>query len=146
LTRFSDSLLVQDHIDKLQKTQRPAPSLHHLLAKRLESCRQDMNMPTTTPLTQSDFDPSWTLFDQNNIELAAGTCYQQEAADSSSTLAESAPSLQARDPLLQHRDHQGYSDGELWDAYGNPGSSWPSGFNRIFGNPFFLDANDGNQL
>jgi hypothetical protein len=105
-----------------------------------------MNSPAATRLAQPEFDPSWTLFDQNSIEIAAGTYYQQDNLGTRSSIAESTPTLPPGDASLQHRENQGYNEGELWDAYGNLGSSWPSGFNRIFGNPSFLEAGDGSHL
>ncbi|KAF2004260.1 hypothetical protein P154DRAFT_543412 [Amniculicola lignicola CBS 123094] len=77
-----DLMLVQGHLNKLQRTLRPAPSLHHTLAHRLKTWLQNMHTPPTSFLPQPEFNPSWSLFDQNSIQLASGPYYQQETSDS----------------------------------------------------------------
>jgi hypothetical protein len=77
-----------------------------------------MNSSAATRLAQPEFDPSWAFFDQNSIEIAAGTYYQHDAMGSRSSIAESTPTIQTSDGSLQDRGNQGYNDGELWDAYG----------------------------
>ncbi|KAF2027359.1 hypothetical protein EK21DRAFT_102562 [Setomelanomma holmii] len=73
-----DLLLVQDHLNKLQRTKRPAPSLHHTLADRLETWLQSMNTPPSTALALPDFDLSWTLFDQNNMDFTSTSAHEQD--------------------------------------------------------------------
>lgn len=72
-----DFILIQSHLNMLQLTHQPAPSLRHTLATRLESSLQNMHTPRPAPdppldpLNPQDmFDSSWAIFDQNSIALA----------------------------------------------------------------------------
>jgi hypothetical protein len=72
-----DFILIQSHLNMLQLTHQPAPSLRHTLATRLESSLQNMHTPRPAPehldpLAHDMFDSSWAIFDQNSIALALG--------------------------------------------------------------------------
>ncbi|KAH7093647.1 hypothetical protein FB567DRAFT_177989 [Paraphoma chrysanthemicola] len=135
-----DLLLVQDHLNKLQSTKRPAPSLHHTLADRLETWLQSMNTPPSTALTLPDFDLSWTLFDQSNMVLTSTSVHEQDTV----TLAMNGKNTM--EASLDHSQQQAPNDPEFWNAYSSGAGSWPSGFTRLFGHPMYDEMpNNGNQ-
>jgi hypothetical protein len=145
LNATPDLSLVQDHLDKLRKTKRPAPSLHHMLADRLEAWLQNMNMSPTANLTQPVFDPSWSLFDQNSIQIASGSCYQNVLSDGSS-ISNTAIIPQTHATPVEHQQQQTYDGPGFWNVYGDPTDSWPSGLTRLFGNAAFQETTNGEHV
>ena len=68
-----DFLLVNVHLNMVQNTHQPEPSLRHRLASRLESSLQSMHTPpavTDDVPVIAEFDPSWAIFNQNSIAIA----------------------------------------------------------------------------
>ncbi|KAH3951409.1 hypothetical protein HBI56_079290 [Parastagonospora nodorum] len=137
-----DLSLVQDHLEELRKTKRPAPSLHHMLADRLETWLQSVNLSPNLNLTQPVFDPSWSLFDQNSIQIASGSMFQQTALDAGSDLDNPSITGQTDADAMAHQQQQNYDDPGFWNVYGNHSASWPSNLTRIFGNTAFSDTAD----
>lgn len=146
LTRAPDLSLVQDHLDKLRRTKRPSPSLHHMLADRLEAWLRNMNMSPTVNLTQPVFDPSWSLFNENSIQIASGSCYPQNALHDESTFSNTADTSRPPTALVQHQQQQTYDDSGFWNVYESPAVSWPSGLNRLFGNSVFHETTNGDNI
>jgi len=77
-----DFILIQAHLNMLQYTHQPSPSLRHRLASRLESSLQNMHTPRPAPEPEampdiSDAgnnlgnDDGWAIFDQRSMELAS---------------------------------------------------------------------------
>lgn len=78
-----DFILIQAHLNMLQTTHQPEPSLRHTLASRLESSLQNMHTPRPAPEPDpmllsnssqnpnSSYDDGWAIFDSNSIALAA---------------------------------------------------------------------------
>ncbi|ORY11746.1 hypothetical protein BCR34DRAFT_483798 [Clohesyomyces aquaticus] len=140
-----DLLLVQDHLNKLQKTKRPAPSLHHTLANRLETWLQSMNTPPTAILPLPEFDPSWSLFDQNSIRIASEAYYQLDPTTDISTADGST--TQTHGSSLESPPQPGYGNPDFWNPYGHSMGTWPSGLTRLFGNTAFQETNgNGNHI
>jgi hypothetical protein len=140
-----DIALVQNHLDKLRTTKRPAPSLHHMLADRLQSWLDNMNMSPTANLVQPQFDPTWSLFDQNSIQLASDSYYQQGALDNGGSMNphESAP--QPHDAsVAQAQQQQNFSDPNLWSVYSQTTNAWPSNFTRLFSSTAYHET-PGNE-
>jgi hypothetical protein len=74
LSNDIDLNLVQSHLISLQRSQRPAPSLQHVLADRLETALQGMHSPPSNGpemmVPDTNLDYSWTIFDQDTLPLA----------------------------------------------------------------------------
>ncbi|KAF2707307.1 hypothetical protein K504DRAFT_483431 [Pleomassaria siparia CBS 279.74] len=134
-----DLLLVNGHLNKLQKTHRPAPSLHHTLANRLETWLQGMNTPPASGLQQSNFDPTWSLFDQNSIRLVSESNYEQ---DGLSSVAIATRPLQDSNATLDIQQQQSFGDNESWNAFEHQMETWPSNLVRLFGNATFQHTNN----
>ncbi|KAH7336457.1 hypothetical protein BKA65DRAFT_34448 [Rhexocercosporidium sp. MPI-PUGE-AT-0058] len=81
-----DFILIQAHLNMLQYTHQPSPSLRHRLASRLESSLQNMHTPRPAPEPEAMLDVTgnladgsgngnvndgWTIFDQRSMELAS---------------------------------------------------------------------------
>ncbi|PVH78178.1 hypothetical protein DL98DRAFT_255716 [Cadophora sp. DSE1049] len=73
-----DFILIQAHLNMLQYTHQPSPSLRHRLASRLESSLQNMHTPRPAPepevmpdVTESLANDGWAIFDQRSMELAS---------------------------------------------------------------------------
>lgn len=138
---LGDILLVQGHIERLQKTKPNNSSLHHLLATRLTSWLERTTIPSGAAIQQPTIDPSWALFHQDTIAIASGPRYQQDQVSEISSFRRPTDSFQSHDTLLQQRQcpeqNQGFEHGEFWDLYGGSASLWPPGLNRLFGNSTF---------
>ncbi|KAL5115650.1 hypothetical protein ACEQ8H_006449 [Pleosporales sp. CAS-2024a] len=135
-----DLRLVQDHLDKLRKTNRPAPSLHHMLADRLDAWLQNMNMSPNLHMTQPVFDPSWSLFDQNSIQIASETCYPQNSLEGNSAVGNTPNNPRTHSQNLELAQQQNFDDPGFWNVYGDPTAAWPSGMTRLFGSTSFPES------
>ncbi|KUJ15456.1 uncharacterized protein LY89DRAFT_113348 [Mollisia scopiformis] len=66
-----DFILIQTHLNMLQTTHQPEPSLRHTLASRLESSLQNMHTPRPAPELLSTsaqvYNNEWAIFDSNSI-------------------------------------------------------------------------------
>jgi hypothetical protein len=144
---ISDIALVQNHLEKLRKTKRPTPSLHHMLANRLQSWLDNMNMSPTANLVQPHFDPTWSLFDQNSIQLASDSYYQQCALDNGASVNthESAPQPHDASIAQAQQQQQNFGDPGLWGVYGQTTNSWPSNFTRLFSNTGYQETTDNEH-
>jgi hypothetical protein len=101
-------------------------------------------MSSTAILAQPEFDPSWSIFDQDSIRIASESYYQQDALDGGSSLGDSTTTS---DFSMDHQQQQGYGNSELWSSYGNQMGSWPSNLTRVFGHAAFQEMkDDGNSL
>ncbi|KAK0109638.1 hypothetical protein ONS95_002319 [Cadophora gregata] len=74
-----DFILIQAHLNMLQYTHQPSPSLRHRLASRLESSLQNMHTPRPAPEPDAMLDDGvpnnvandgWAIFDQRSMDLA----------------------------------------------------------------------------
>jgi hypothetical protein len=146
LTSTLDLALVQDHLDKLRKTKRPPPSLHHMLADRLEAWLQNMNMSPTMNFTQPVFDPTWSLFDQNSIQIAAGPKYRQGDFDAEPALNDAANALHSHCAPMNLEQQQSYDEPGFWNVYGDATTSWPSGLTRLFGNAAYQETTNSEHV
>jgi hypothetical protein len=113
-----------------------------MLADRLETWLQSVNLSPTLNLIQPVFDPSWSLFDQNSIQIASGSMFQQTALDAGSDLDNPSITGQTDADTMAHQQQQNYDDPGFWNVYGNHSASWPSNLTRIFGNTAFSDTAD----
>ncbi|KAH6711205.1 hypothetical protein BKA61DRAFT_695196 [Leptodontidium sp. MPI-SDFR-AT-0119] len=75
-----DFILIQTHLNMLQYTHQPSPSLRHRLASRLESSLQNMHTPRPAPEPEAMLDVTnslandsdgWAIFDQRSMQLAS---------------------------------------------------------------------------
>jgi len=101
-----------------------------------------MNLSPTLNLTQPVFDPSWSLFDQNSIQIASGSIYQENALDAGSDLNNPSIAGQTDADTMAHEQQQNYDDPGFWNVYGHHSASWPSSLTRIFGNTAFPENAD----
>ncbi|KAH7380214.1 hypothetical protein DE146DRAFT_288085 [Phaeosphaeria sp. MPI-PUGE-AT-0046c] len=130
-----DLTLVQCHIDKLRKARRPEPSLHSLLASRVEVWQRQTTVPSTTSFIPFDLDPSWSLFDQANMDSLSDTYAYYDDPISKSSMQGSAGSPQSPQNLERSvdRQHRNAEANESWVTYTNPTGTWPFGLDRVFG-------------
>ena len=129
---YSDLLLVQTHLNILQQTHRPSPSLHHTLASRLENWLQSMNTPPIVDpdLVQMEFDPSWALFDATNDRLATESFYQQ--LNINQNMNEGNGDLQTTtNNGIGAQGSQDFDTSKTWAGHENV--VWPSNLLRLFG-------------
>jgi len=140
----SDLPLVQTHLNILQGTRRPAPSLHHTLANRLETWLQNMNTPPAIDpdVAQMEFDPSWAIFDENSNRLASETFFQQLDVNQNINLeAENLDSM-ANNAVSVH-DPRNFQNGKGWNSHDNVIDAWPSNLLRLFGTADYQSSSNG---
>lgn len=160
-----DFILIQSHLNMLQLTHQPPPSLQHTLATRLESALQNMHTPRPAPESEplpNVFDPSWLLFDQNSMmtlgegagdsnrtsshetsEVATGT------GNPSTMIIFSAGNGSAdlrMGPRVSHNYHDGIQEDESgqWLSNEQYTDAWQNTLSRLFGNSEM--PTDGNEL
>jgi hypothetical protein len=133
---------VQDHLDKLRSTKRPAPSLHHTLANRLDTWLKSIDIAPTAVLTQPEFDPSWSLFDQNSVQIASELYSETGPFTGIQSVDSLSKSPKSRNTSMNTQQGQGYEQQGFWNAYEHSVSSWPSSLGRVFGNTAFEENND----
>jgi len=139
-----DLLLVQVHLKKLRSTHRPAPSLYHTLANRLDTWLQSMNTPPT-PVRAQEFNLAWSLFDQNSIQIASKLYYEQNTLDGMSNIESTAETSRAPSSSLNNQQSQNYGNPEYWNSCGNLMSAEPVNFTRLFGNTAFHGTSDDDS-
>ena len=106
-----------------------------------------MNTPPTSVLSEPGFDPSWSLFDQNSIQFASESYYQQGAPNGSLHTEDATNIAHIRGNSLENQQQQEYESTEPWSAYEHPIETWPSNLIRLFGTATFQQTNDsGNHL
>ncbi|KAH8595745.1 hypothetical protein B0O99DRAFT_153855 [Bisporella sp. PMI_857] len=135
-----DLPLVQTHLNMLKRTHRPAPSLCHTLASRLETWLQSINTPPdgNAELTQLEYDPSWAIFDENSIRLAPESLFQQLNDAPSNT----ENVQQSHDLTLMSPQSRGFGNTRLWSGHEQVYDTWPPNFLRLFGSADYQPQNN----
>src|SRR6186713_523533 len=103
-----------------------------------------MNTPPT-PVHTQEFNPAWSLFDQNSIQIASKLYYEQNTVDGMSNIESTAETSQAHSSSLNNQLSQNYGNPEYWNSYGNLMSAWPVNFTRLFGNTAFHETGDDDS-
>lgn len=146
--RMVDLNLVQSHLSSLQRCQRPAPSLQHVLADRLERALQGMRTPPAGPelMIDTNIEYSWAIFDQNNMPLANPSWLLQDQMHA--TPKPSVPIAQASETRdgMSEPYHSGLVGGEQalharqWIGQ-EQSNAWPSTLYRLFGHDDSMQEN-----
>jgi len=142
-----DLVLVQGYLNMLQRTHRPAPSLHHTLANRLETWLQSMSTPPAIDpdLPHLVFDPSWSLFDQNSMRIASESYYQQTPPIGLPDGENSPTMSHPHNQNLGIQNPQNFANADSWNGYEHPPDSWPSNLLRLFGNAEFQSTDNAEN-
>ncbi|TVY80419.1 hypothetical protein LSUE1_G003275 [Lachnellula suecica] len=138
-----DFVLIQAHLNMLQTTHQPEPSLRHRLADRLESSLQSMHTPRSAPdpdpmldITSANFDSSWAIFDQNSIQ----SMLQEMQPNPAAGLGQSSRMTGLYENNGQQvSEFQGEGQGQL---SGNE-DAWQSTLFRLFGSADLLLPENG---
>ncbi|KAH7409149.1 hypothetical protein BKA64DRAFT_388555 [Cadophora sp. MPI-SDFR-AT-0126] len=167
-----DFILIQAHLNMLQYTHQPSPSLRHRLASRLESSLQNMHTPRPAPepevmpdVTNSLANDGWAIFDQRSMELASQNLNLSLGFDGSGMANDNAHgggmgamSVGVGNSMSSTYDGgisgigvggqvpMGYS-GDQWMGGGNGepySDAWQNTLFRLFGNVEELPDGNGN--
>lgn len=141
-----DLILVQSHLSSLQRSQRPAPSLQHILIDRLQTAMQGMPSPSSTVpdvmLPDSNLDYNWAIFDPNNLPLANPSWLQQYPMQVTPASKQTVPvhsTSTSRDDLSAQyhlglvTDDPQFPASRQWVSQDQNGNAWPSALYRLFG-------------
>jgi hypothetical protein len=138
-----DLNLVQSHLNGLQRSQRPAPSLQHVLGDRLERAMQTIHTPPSTGpelmMPDSNLDYSWAIFDQSNLPLANPSWLLQDPTQQQPSPKPIAPVQppQSRDGIYQSGlvagDTQALHASRQWFGQDQASNAWPATLYRLFG-------------
>lgn len=94
--------------------------------------------PAVDPdVPQFQYDPSWALFDENSMRIAAEPFFQQDGAQISRSMQSSVGASQPQPDSLESQGSQGFGNQETWNSYEPPPDAWPSNLLRLFGNGEF---------
>ena len=164
-----DFVLIQAHLNMLQYTHQPSPSLRHRLASRLESSLQNMHTPRPAPEPETMADVSngnnlgdndgWAIFDHRSMELAS----QNLNMNLSMGLDGSGMGVGGMDVSVNTGMQGGYDGGtngvgvgeqvavgygveQQWMGGGNGeySDAWQNTLFRLFGNVEEMPAGNGN--
>lgn len=138
----SDLSLVQKHLDKLQATKRPAPSIHHMLASRIETWLQNFSVTPTATLVQPELDMSWSIFGPGMAMPDSEASFASQTGNLVLQPHSTIQNLQEQAPMSHDNFPQENHHGESWDTYDQMPDLWPSHFGRIFGYSTARDVNN----
>lgn len=141
-----DLILVQSHLSSLHRSQRPAPSLQHILIDRLQTAMQGMPSPSSTVpdimLPDGNLEYNWAIFDPNNIPLANPSWLQQYPMQATPAPKQAVPvhnnstsrdGLNPQYPLGLVTDDSQFPANRQWVSPDQNGNAWPSTLYRLFG-------------